>query len=66
MCAGAIINSKIKRVYIGAAEPKSGCFGSVVDFNNLMFNHKPEIYHGIREDECKNLLKEYFKNKRKK
>ena len=39
MCAGAIINSKIKRIYIGAFEPKSGCFGSVTDFTNLPFNH---------------------------
>ena len=66
MCAGAIINSKIKRLYIGASEPKSGCFGSVVDFNNLSFNHKPEVYHGICEEECKNIMKDYFKNKRKK
>ena len=64
MCAGAIINSKIKRVYIGTAEPKSGCFGSITDFNTLNFNHKPEIYIGICEDECKNIMQSFFKNKR--
>ena len=64
MCAGAIINSKIKRVYIGTAEPKSGCFGSITDFNSLNFNHKPEIYIGICEDECKNIMQSFFKNKR--
>ena len=64
MCAGAIINSKIKRIYIGAFEPKSGCFGSVTDFTNLPFNHKPELYTGINEDECKHLLKNFFEKKR--
>jgi len=64
MCAGAIINSKIKRVYIGAQEPKSGCFGSVTDLCNLNFNHKPEVYIGIKEDECKLLMRSFFINKR--
>ncbi len=64
MCAGAIINSKIKRVYIGAPEPKSGCFGSVSNFNTLNFNHKPEVYIGICEDECKQIMKDFFKGKR--
>ena len=64
MCAGAIINSKIKRVYIGAMEPKSGCFGSVADFCSVGFNHHPEVYYGINEDECKKILVDFFKNKR--
>ena len=64
MCAGALINSKVKRIYIGAMEPKSGCFGSKIDFNTLGFNHKPEIYYGICEDECSNILTEFFKDKR--
>lgn len=64
MCAGAVINSKIKRVYIGAQEPKSGCFGSVADLSNIGLNHKPEIYIGICEDECKEILKKFFKDKR--
>lgn len=64
MCAGAIINTKIKRLYIGAQEPKSGCFGSKVDFNRLGFNHTPEVYVGINEDECKKLMQSFFKNKR--
>ncbi len=66
MCAGAIINSKIKRLYIGAMEPKSGCFGSIVDFNQLEFNHKPEVYYGICEDECKKLMTEFFRELREK
>ena len=64
MCAGAIINAKIKRLYIGAMEPKSGCFGSITDFNKLKFNHKTDVYYGIGEEECANLLKDFFKNKR--
>lgn len=64
MCAGAVINSKIKRLYIGAAEPKSGCFGSVCNLAAMNFNHKPEVYIGINEDECRQILKNFFKNKR--
>lgn len=64
MCAGAIINSKIKRLYIGAQEPKSGCFGSVIDFNKLSLNHKPEVYYGICEDECADIMKQFFERLR--
>ena len=64
MCAGALINAKVKHIYIGAMEPKSGCFGSKIDFNKLEFNHKPEIYYGICEDECSKLLIDFFENKR--
>ena len=64
MCAGALINAKVKRIYIGAMEPKTGCFGSKIDFNSLNFNHKPELYYGICEDECSKLLVDFFKNKR--
>ena len=65
MCAGAVINAKIKRLYIGAMEPKSGCFGSVVDFNKLSFNHKPEVYYGICEDKCKEIIISFFEKLRK-
>lgn len=61
MCAGAIINSRIRRVYYGAFDDKAGSFGSVVDFNHLRYNHKPEIYAGIMEDECQKLLTNFFK-----
>lgn len=64
MCAGAIINTKLKRVYIGAPEPKSGCFGTKIDFNTLGFNHCPEIYIGIDEEKCKDILQKFFKSKR--
>lgn len=66
MCSGAIINSRIKSVYYGASDYKAGSFGSVVDFNELSYNHKPEIYRGIMEEECSSLLTEFFKNLRDK
>ena len=64
MCAGAIINSRIKAVYYGASDNKAGSFGSVTDFNRLPYNHKPEIYAGIMADEAQNLLTEFFYNLR--
>jgi len=65
MCAGAIINSKIKRVYIGAPEPRSGCCGSVFNLTGSgAFNHSPEVYHGISEDECKAIMKKFFSVRR--
>lgn len=66
MCAGAIINSRIKRVYYGAYDNKAGSLGSVVNFNLLPYNHKPEIYSGIMEDECSKLLTDFFKKLRNK
>ena len=64
MCAGAIINARIRRVYYGAFDEKAGSFGSLVDFNHIKYNHKPEIYAGIMEDECQSLLTEFFKKMR--
>lgn len=66
MCAGAIINSRIKRVYFGAYDNKAGSFGSVANFNMLPYNHKPEIYGGIMEHECSQLLSDFFKKLRDK
>ncbi len=64
MCAGAIINSRIKRVYFGAYDNKAGSFGSVANFNLLPYNHKPEIYGGIMEQECSSMLSDFFKKLR--
>ena len=66
MCAGAIINSRMKKVTFGAYDKKAGSFGSVVDFNKLPYNHKPEIIGGVDEAECAALLTEFFKNLREK
>ena len=66
MCAGAIINSRIKTVYFGAYDNKAGSFGSVADFNHLPYNHKPEIIAGVMEEECSALLTDFFKKLRNK
>lgn len=64
MCAGAVIQSGIRRLYFGAYDPKAGCAGSVTDLFTLPFNSRPEVYGGIMEDECASLLTNYFKSKR--
>ena len=66
MCAGAIINARIRNVYYGAHDSKAGSFGSVIDFNTLPYNHKPNITSGILEEECRNILSDFFKNLREK
>lgn len=64
MCAGAIINARIKKVVFGAKDLKAGSFGSVADFNTIAYNHKPEIVSGIMEQESSALLSSFFKNLR--
>lgn len=64
MCTGAIINARIKTVVFGAYDLKAGCMDSLINLCDLPFNHKPEIYGGICEDECKEILEEFFKNLR--
>ena len=62
MCSGAIINSRIEKVYFGAYDKKAGCCGSAADlFAEGMFNHRPEITGGVMENECSSLLTEFFK-----
>ena len=65
MCSGAIIQSRISKVYFGAYDPKGGTFGSsidVLDAKNI--NHHPEIIKGVLEEECSKMLTNYFKSKR--
>ena len=64
MCAGAIINSRIKRVVFGTRDNKSGAFGSVINLINYPFNHKPEIISGVLADESGALLSNFFKSLR--
>ena len=64
MCAGAIINARIKKVVFGAYDKKAGSFGSVADFNQIPYNHKPQIEGGIMEVECSALLSDFFKTLR--
>lgn len=65
MCAGAILQSRIKRVVFGAKNLKGGCCGSILNIlNEEKFNHQVEIIGGILEDECKNLIQKFFKELR--
>ena len=64
MCAGAIINARIKTLVFGAYDSKMGCIDSVTNLCNMPFGHKIEVYGGIMEDECLEILKNFFKNLR--
>jgi len=64
MCAGAIVNARIPRVVYGAADAKCGACGSVCDLFSMAFNHHPQVVTGVREEESKELLTEFFKNLR--
>ncbi len=65
MCAGAIINSRIKRLVFGAYDKKAGSCSSVINLFSLPFNHKPEVLGGVLNDESSALLKDFFKRLRK-
>ena len=60
MCAGAIINARIRRVIYGAKDDRAGCCGSVADFFVMPFNHNPLSRSGILAEECKTLLLDFF------
>ena len=64
MCTGAIINSRIKTVVFGAYDLKAGSMDSVINLCDYPYNHKPEIYGGIMEEECKKILENFFQNLR--
>ncbi len=60
MCAGAIVNSRIKRVIIGSKDAKAGAFGTLINLNFYPLNHKPEIEFGVCERETTALLQDFF------
>ena len=67
MCSGAIIQSRIRHIYYGAKDLKGGALGSsinVLEATNI--NHHPEVTSGILEEECSNIISQYFKRKREK
>lgn len=66
MCAGAIINARLDRVVFGAADPKAGSCGSLVDLFALPYNHRPLLESGVCEEACAAELKTFFKNLREK
>lgn len=66
MCCGAIINSRLDRVYFGAYDYKSGSAESVQRMFDLPYNYRPEVYGGIMEEECARLLSDFFARLREK
>ena len=66
MCAGAIVWARIEKLYIGAMEPKSGACGSVFNIvQEQKLNHYVEIEAGLLEEECRAMIKDFFRNLRK-
>ena len=67
MCAGAIVQSRMKKVVFGTMNPKAGCAGSVMILLQVAaFNHQVEIERGVLEEECSDMLSEFFRRLREK
>lgn len=65
MCAGAVLQSRIKHLVYGASDPKGGAVESVMKvLNEKLWNHKAEITAGVLEEECSAIIKKYFQEKR--
>ena len=65
MCMGAALNARIARLVFGCFDPKSGAAGSLYDLSSDdRLNHKIEVISGIREEECRNLIQDFFKARR--
>ena len=65
MCAGAIVQSRMKRVVIGSMNAKAGCAGSILNLLQMQqFNHQVEITRGVREEECSQMLSQFFRELR--
>ena len=66
MCAGAMINSRIQKLYIGALDEKTGAVGSVLNLlEDYKFNHNIEVEKEILKEDCEKILKDFFKNLRR-
>ena len=62
MCAGALINSRLDKLYFGAYDPKGGCCGSICDLpSDRRFNHRLEVEGGILQEECGAVLTRFFR-----
>ena len=67
MCAGAIVQSRMTRVVVGCMNPKAGCAGSILNLLQMEeFNHQAELVTGVLEEECSQMMKEFFKELREK
>ena len=65
MCAGALIQARIRKLYIGTPDPKAGAVGSVIDVLGVeQFNHRVEVEYGVLEEECSGILKDFFRELR--
>ena len=66
MCAGAIIHARIDQLFFGAPDPRTGTAGSAIDlFSQTYHNHQVDVTGGIMQDECGQILKQFFKARRK-
>lgn len=66
MCAGAMIHARLARLVYGAADPKAGAAGSVLQvLNHPRVNHKMEVVSGVLEDKCSEILQDFFRHRRK-
>lgn len=67
MCAGALINCRLKKLYIGTMDTKTGACGSVLNLlEDYKFNHEVKVETGILQEDCEKILKDFFKFLRKK
>ncbi|MBD5100891.1 MAG: nucleoside deaminase [Clostridiales bacterium] len=66
MCSGALINARIGNIYFGAYDAKAGCCSTLYNLpTDVRFNHRPKVVEGgVLQEECANILSEYFKTKR--
>lgn len=65
MCAGALLQARVKAVYYGASDPKAGAFGSLIDLRRISgYNHHLEAVGGVMSAECSSILKDFFKKLR--
>lgn len=66
MCAGAIVQARIPKVVIGSRNPKAGCAGSILNLLQVKeFNHQVELTEGVLQEECSEMLSEFFRELRK-
>ena len=65
MCAGAVWAARIPRVVIGAKDARAGAMGSLINLNSYPLNHKPSVTFGILENECREVMRDFFEQRRK-